>query len=80
MTTVRLSDLSPKTRAQVEAGARAPRTRPARRGKSRAGISDRTPCPGHCGCGQAFPTAHAWEQHAAEARHRRWNIDLEPTP
>jgi hypothetical protein len=76
MTTVRLSDLSPKARAKVEAAANAPARKPGR-GKSRAGISTRAPCPGHCTCGQPFPTAHTWELHAKAAGHTRWNIDLE---
>ena len=76
MTTLRLSDLSPKVRAQIEAeqGAK-PRT-----GKSRKGTSDRVACAGSCGtCGQEFASAHLWEQHckAVHAGNGRWDIDLD---
>ncbi len=48
--------------------------------KSRAGISEHAPCPGHCGCGQPFPTAAAWERHAKATGCRHWRIDLEGPP
>ena len=43
---------------------------------SRAGVGLSEPCPGHCGCGESFPTALAWERHAKRAEHTRWSIDL----
>ena len=45
--------------------------------KSRAGQGLSVPCPGHCGCGQPFPTALAWEKHAARTGCRHWRIDLD---
>ena len=76
MTGVRLDQLPANVRAQVERQL----DQPARRTKSRAGVGLSAPCPGHCHCGQAFPTAAAWERHAAAAGHTRWNIDLEAAP
>jgi hypothetical protein len=73
---VRLEDLPPKVRGQIQAKVDTHDRRPTR---SRAGISDRVPCPGHChNCGQAFPTAHAWQLHADAAHdgNARWDIDL----
>lgn len=76
MTKLRLSDLPPKVRAQVERDlGQKPRPK-----KSRAGISDRVPCPGTCGiCGEAFPSAHKWEQHCDATGHGIWSIDLPST-
>lgn len=72
VTGVRLADLPPAVRARVEA--ELGRSRP--HGKSRAGVSSSAPCPGHCACGAPFPTAAAWERHAAATGCSRWNIDL----
>lgn len=47
--------------------------------KSRKGQGLTVPCPGHCGCGQPFPTALAWEHHAKTTGCRHWRIDL-PIP
>lgn len=43
--------------------------------KSRAGVADGDPCPGHCGCGKPFQTALAWESHAKTTGCRHWRID-----
>jgi hypothetical protein len=79
MARVEITDLPPKVRAQI---AQRITEDDRRRTRSRAGISDRVPCPGHChNCGQAFPTAHAWQLHA-DAVHdgnARWDIDLPNT-
>ncbi len=72
---MRFEDLPPKMRAQVEQqfGAKTTRAKP-----SRAGVGLSAPCPGHCGCGQAFPTAAKWERHVDRDHggHGRWSIDL----
>lgn len=76
MTRIRLEDLPPKVRAQIQTKVD---THDRRRAVSRAGISERTPCPGHChNCGQAFPNPHQWILHAAAAHdgNARWDIDL----
>jgi hypothetical protein len=74
--TLRLKDLPPKVREQVERELGQPR----RTGKSRKNISDRVACAGHCGtCGQPFASAHLWEQHvkAVHAGNGIWCIDLD---
>jgi hypothetical protein len=67
VTRLRADQLPPKVRAQIET--KRPRL-------SRAGVGLSVPCPGHCSCGEAFPTAAAWERHAKTTGHTRWSIDL----
>lgn len=74
MTKLKLSDLPPAVRAQVEA-AEGTKARPT---KSRKGTGEGAPCPGTCGhCGEAFPTALAWGKHFEATGHSRWAIDLD---
>lgn len=70
---MRLIDLPPKVRAQVDA-----QLGPQRPRKSRAGVGLSAPCPGRCGCGERFPTAAKWERHVDRDHggHGRWDIDL----
>lgn len=70
--TVNAEDLPPAVRKKLGIDPKS-----ARRAKpSRAGVGLSQPCPGHCGCGQAFPTAARWERHAKTTGHRVWSIDL----
>ena len=68
--TVRAEDLPPEVRKRL--GIDAPKATK----KSRAGVGLAEPCPGHCGCGQPFATAAAWELHAKATGCRHWRIDL----
>lgn len=75
MTKLKLADLPPKVRAQIEAAEGTKKTSPA---KSRKGTGEGAPCPGTCGhCGEAFPTALAWGKHFEATGHSRWCIDLD---
>lgn len=60
--------------ARIRAPSPVTRKRP-----SRAGVGDAAPCPGHCGCGEPFPNARAWERHADAEGHHVWQIDLGAT-
>lgn len=69
--TIRLSDLSPKARAQAEATAGVP----VRAGKraSHAGVGDADPCPYRCGCGETFESytqadRHLVDEHSGSGR------------
>ena len=67
---LKLSDLPPAMRDKVLAQAgEKPRGK-----KSRAGTGDGQPCPGHCSCGEAFPSYPPWERHWSYGH--RWVIDL----
>ena len=47
-----------------------------KRKKSRAGVGLSEPCPGRCvTCGERFPDALRWEQHAASTGCSVWSID-----
>jgi hypothetical protein len=71
---LKLSDLPPAMRDKVLAQAgEKPRAK-----KSRAGTGDGAPCPGHCSCGEAFPSYPPWERHWSYGH--RWSIDLTPSP
>lgn len=75
MTRLRLDQLPADVRERVEAQY----GQKPKRGKSRAGVGLSAPCPGHCGCGEAFPTAAKWERHAKATGCRVWRIDLNTT-
>lgn len=70
---VHANDLPPEVRKRLGLEAAKPSK------KSRAGQGLSEPCPGHCGCGQPFPTAAAWERHAKSTGCRHWRIDLQET-
>lgn len=70
---VNADDLPPKIRRRLGLTSKG-RTRPA---PSRAGTSTNTPCPGHCGCSRPFPSAAAWERHAARTGCTMWKIDID---
>lgn len=72
--TVHASDLPAHVRARY--GLVGPDA-PGRKKPTRAGTSTSASGPGRCGtCGTEFPSAKAWEDHAAEAGCTRWDIDL----
>jgi hypothetical protein len=75
MTRLRADQLPASVRKKHGLNTKGGRSKP-----SRAGTSDNVPCPGHCACGEPFPTARAWEHHADTTGHTRWAIDLEQTP
>lgn len=81
MTKLRLEDLPPKVREQIQAsnpelGKLAGKSKS--QAKSRKGISNKVPAPGTChACGQEFPNPDIWERHV-DAVHggARFDIDL----
>jgi hypothetical protein len=70
--TINADDLPPAVRKRLGLAGKG-RSKPK---PSSAGVGLSMPCAGHCGCGEAFPTALAWEKHANVTGCRVWSIDL----